>query len=1487
MNKEHSIARDAARHLTRLERLHGLVLVDGASVFILQDPPEDFGDVFALLDVLRAERVTPTQLFDVIGGRALFRVSAGFLARCAYAASKLSRTSIIERLCADGHRALRRWRGRDLAELLERSRARIDDLGALLRGERSSPRARWLDCRDAPIPSLQLDAALSSWGAHDRRQLVRVITRATALLGAPFSGSVLEHIAGMARCVAELAEKVAAIFERADELATSIALHDDPELTTLDLPDELLVRAPRRQMPGTEHLLAYTVDLLELHASTLSPRNISLERFASLDLHDAVARLRAEVWTRLEGKSELEFPLYMLACLLRARGLSLPEGAWLDDSHYRMIWYALDDMPRALVVRYWDCFVRAARVDGAVSRRREALYAVARIVSHRPPSDLIGRVLDTKRWRGWLLAPDWRALRAYLDVAERIRDAAMIDVDVDDDGFVTLFERSPTRADRIVLAVCSEAEVEDPASLVAVYLDLIEHVPALQPLLGPFIQEWERVPALSAEAWPRGYAALLELGASAEVLDAYLHYRELSGEPREFSRSLIELCEEGGEDATQRQWLREQLASASVDDARLAAFRRKLAALEDPERALGREAARARRALNLTERALAGYRARSLARGFERVTRKMLERLLGEAPPRELPEGVFASFSLLASSDTDPVLFERFLRDAIAGETFARWPANKAWIDERRARFEVDIWLRGFVDVVDVEGVGELTIATSRDPFDGLRMGTYFSTCLSLEDGFNRAAALTNVVEANKHVVFVRDSRRRVIGRKLIGVVDDVGLVGFRTYCNLSDALAASVRAHVDAAISDFATRVGLELRRHGSPKTLHQDMFWYDDGTTRWDVSHAEIDPPCWWPEGRESLFRRWDARGVEELVYAIDEEGAHQRELRGRVAAARLPCADVWAPWSSDFARAGKAALWGLSPEIAVDVRALASHPRVDEARELILLSHCSEIPRGIFERTVRAGLASGAGGSTTLNIDSMLADGRFVDALAAVEQLATLYGRDTCYPGYCSACLSRWGACADALLILYARKPEPRVLAASLASATGELLAILLRVAHEITNARVARALRGHANKIDKEHLRVLLLEGLARQSDDASADIVVEHLEENPGDVWLAGLLAFHRPELVPDLQRIVEYDIEDMRERSVLSALAVLDPDGVRKRLRRALSRARERDELELGELVREILDRACWQDFGFEQLTPSLTTEVPGLRASSGFRRGDDDSDRRRAGGRWLRDRATLFGAMSSVADRALPVVERHEAFERVMLAGSESLSARATFLISDPEVFVDARVCARWTDLADMQDVYFDAEAVKFRVWVLWYEWERRFTDSSSVSTRLAEEAGRSSTLYAALLMRSFTKGARALTARQIVFDAATQWSDAEFMVVSDACHIFPERVRGGGVVVIEALARALRSYKKNRAVPWLGVESREGYGPAHPVSAMLFVDALRRADAGLFEELLVELESRREWLSSWVARWRDRWPSLWGEEHILAVLSRYEELD
>ena len=136
-------------------------------------------------------------------------------------------------------------------------------------------------------------------------------------------------------------------------------------------------------------------------------------------------------------------------------------------------------------------------------------------------------------------------------------------------------------------------------------------------------------------------------------------------------------------------------------------------------------------------------------------------------------------------------------------------------------------WLDPHVRAVYTASTGrKVHLAMERDPLEVLQMGAYFETCLS-PGSFNFFSAVANATDVNKGVVFARDDAGRVIGRCLLAITEDGGLLTFRRYCH-------DPEAGFDRMVEDFATslapRMGTIVLQRGKVPDLVADA-WYDDG--------------------------------------------------------------------------------------------------------------------------------------------------------------------------------------------------------------------------------------------------------------------------------------------------------------------------------------------------------------------------------------------------------------------------------------------------------------------------------------------------------------------------------------------------------------------------------------------------------------------------------------------------------------------------------
>jgi hypothetical protein len=219
-----------------------------------------------------------------------------------------------------------------------------------------------------------------------------------------------------------------------------------------------------------------------------------------------------------------------------------------------------------------------------------------------------------------------------------------------------------------------------------------------------------------------------------------------------------------------------------------------------------------------------------------------LEELAGPLPSELVLDDDLLNAALLAVDiRANRRLLRRLLRAHLSG--VRRWreehPANAVFLGSLAARgVDVDAWLGGHPRRYPcARATGDrVRLHLERDPIRILQMGNLFDTCLSF-GRYNAFSTVANACELNKRVVYATDGAGRVVGRQLIGINAEGGMVGFRTYTSLpDDACNTALHAVFRHYLAAFAARCRLPLADAGTVPTLFAGD-WYDDGIVPWNA--------------------------------------------------------------------------------------------------------------------------------------------------------------------------------------------------------------------------------------------------------------------------------------------------------------------------------------------------------------------------------------------------------------------------------------------------------------------------------------------------------------------------------------------------------------------------------------------------------------------------------------------------------------------------
>ena len=216
--------------------------------------------------------------------------------------------------------------------------------------------------------------------------------------------------------------------------------------------------------------------------------------------------------------------------------------------------------------------------------------------------------------------------------------------------------------------------------------------------------------------------------------------------------------------------------------------------------------------------------ARAYDRSLDDVIARLVEQRFG-VPALEVDESWRNALRVQLLGGRNQERLAELLEACARGEDRAALPTNAAWLDTKRAVFDVEAWLRPHDERV---AIGDTTyrLHTEERPLEVLPMGIPFDTCLSLHGGMNAPSAILNALDVNKRVIYLRGDAGTIVARKLIAVSTNDELVGYRVYA----ALDVNVRPDVEAAIDGLAARIaeeaGLRLAVVGEVEQVHEG-FW------------------------------------------------------------------------------------------------------------------------------------------------------------------------------------------------------------------------------------------------------------------------------------------------------------------------------------------------------------------------------------------------------------------------------------------------------------------------------------------------------------------------------------------------------------------------------------------------------------------------------------------------------------------------------------
>ena len=168
-------------------------------------------------------------------------------------------------------------------------------------------------------------------------------------------------------------------------------------------------------------------------------------------------------------------------------------------------------------------------------------------------------------------------------------------------------------------------------------------------------------------------------------------------------------------------------------------------------------------------------------------------------------------------------------------------PSNRRWI-ARHAHLDLSLWLydeehRFHVSFGDGE---EFFIDLETDPEIELKMGSLVGSCLS-SGAFNSFSAVSNTLDVNKRVAFLRNVDGKFLARQLLAISTTEQLIAFDVYTARNRSESDSYEEAFRAFDYFLAEQIGVAVNTDDS-YTIENLIapYWYDDGS--WEPGASPI---------------------------------------------------------------------------------------------------------------------------------------------------------------------------------------------------------------------------------------------------------------------------------------------------------------------------------------------------------------------------------------------------------------------------------------------------------------------------------------------------------------------------------------------------------------------------------------------------------------------------------------------------------------------